>query len=59
MSREFFAARNIGKNQGYREGRQSESFELNGYKRAFQIVCDKLGLSPEERTAILKQVGLA
>jgi hypothetical protein len=58
MSREFFQARNLGKNQGYREGRESESFELNGYKRAFQIVCDKLALSPEERTAILKQVGL-
>jgi len=58
MSRAFFQARNLGKSQGNREGRESESFELRGYKRAFQIVCDKLGLSPEERTAILKQVGL-
>jgi hypothetical protein len=59
MPKEFFQARNLGKNQGYREARQSESFELNGYKRAFQIACDKLGLSPDERTAILKEVGLA
>jgi len=58
MSREFFAAKNLGKSQGYREGRESESFELDGYKRAFQIVCDRLNLSPDERTAILKQVGL-
>jgi hypothetical protein len=55
MSREFFQAKNLGRNEGYREG----SSELDGYKRAFQIVCDKFKLSPAERTAILKQAGLA
>ena len=48
-------ARNQGRNQGYSEARQSQSIELGRYKRAFEIVCDRLGLSAEERAAILRE----
>jgi len=39
-------------------GRQEQSRVTEKYKRAFELACERAGLSPEERTAILKQVGL-